>query len=77
MSNERDRPRFWIAAVYLIFVVVGIPWYWPADDRSIVTGMPAWVVVAIVVSFCASCFTAWLLRSPWHENGPASARDDD
>ena len=57
--------RKWPALVYALLLAVGIPWYWPADDHSIAFGMPAWVVVAIAASACASIFTAWLLAKPW------------
>lgn len=51
--------------VYLGFLLIGIPWYWPTDNHAIVFGMPGWVIVAIFVSLIASVFTAWLLWSPW------------
>lgn len=51
---------WWAGLAYLLLLVVGIPWYWPADDRTIWVGMPAWVVVAVVVSFITSVFTAFL-----------------
>lgn len=57
----------WPALVYLGFLVIGIPWYWPSDNHAIIAGMPAWVIVAIAVSFLASIFTAFLLWRPWPE----------
>lgn len=57
--------RFWPALVYLAMLAVGIPWYWPANDTSVWLGMPAWVVVAILVGAAASLFTLWLLKRPW------------
>ena len=48
-------------AVYLVLLIAGIPWYWPQDDVRIVLGLPAWVIMAVVVAVCTSVFTAWCL----------------
>ncbi len=59
------RP-YWICAVYVVLVVIGIPWYWQEESTLTVMGLPLWVVIAIAVSICASMFTAFLLlRYPW------------
>ena len=61
-----QRPaRRRVAAVYLVLLALGIPWYWPALDRSMLFGVPAWVVVAVAVSVVASIFTAWVYSRPW------------
>lgn len=69
MNNNRttgtDVRQLWPVAVYAVLMVIGIPWYWESDDYSIIFGMPAWVSIAIITSFAASSFTAWLLRRPW------------
>jgi len=63
------KRQYWIIAVYLLFLVSGIPWYWPDDTTSLIFGLPAWFVVAILVSICASFFTAFiLLRYPWNSD---------
>ncbi|MGB1800279.1 MAG: hypothetical protein ACPHLK_05560 [Gammaproteobacteria bacterium] len=60
------KRQYWILLVYSLLVVIGIPWYWPKTSDVILFGFPAWVFVAIVVSVCASVFTAFLLlRYPW------------
>ena len=51
--------------VYLVLIAVGIPWWWPAHDSTILFGMPAWVISAIVVSFIASVYTLFVLLSAW------------
>lgn len=56
---------WWPAMVYFMLIVVGIPWYWPTDNHTIIFGMPGWVIVAIGASLVCSIFTAWLLWSPW------------
>jgi hypothetical protein len=60
------KRQYWIASVYLVFLVTGIPWYWPDNTTSLVLGLPVWFFVAILVSICASLFTAFiLLRYSW------------
>lgn len=72
-ASRNDPPTvIWPVFVYVVLLAIGIPWYWPADNHSIVLGMPAWVVVAIAASTCASMFTAWLLAKPW----PAEAEQE-
>lgn len=58
--------------LYLPLLVLGIPWYWPAGDRTLIFGVPAWVMVAVVVSFAASCLTAVLLSRAWPGEDPAA-----
>ncbi len=69
MSDKQNpclQNRVGIVAVYFILLVVGIPWYWPKDSSLVVMGLPAWVFIAILVSFFTSIFTAFLLlRYPW------------
>lgn len=64
-SGNQPRGVVWPALVYALLLAIGIPWYWPQDKHDIVLGMPAWVIVAIAASACASVFTAWLLAKPW------------
>ena len=60
------KRQYWILAVYFLFLVVGIPWYWSDSNVALVFGMPLWFIVAIVVSVFVSIFTAYiLLRYPW------------
>lgn len=56
-----------IAAVYFVLLAIGIPWYWDKNTTLLIAGLPAWFVIAIVVSICTSIFTAYLLlRYPWN-----------
>ena len=58
--RRKSNISWWAWLTYFCLLALGIPWYWPADDRTIWVGMPAWVVVAIAVSFLTSVFTAFL-----------------
>jgi hypothetical protein len=71
-SPPQSRFSQRIAAAYLLLLLLAVPWYWPADSRALLFGVPAWVAVSILVSFVVSVFTAWvLLRHRWPgENGP-------
>ncbi len=73
-SNPK-RLVWWPAIVYLVLIVVGIPWYWPSDNHTVIFGMPAWVIVAIAASLVCSIFTASLLWSPWPSEADAAAVD--
>ncbi len=51
--------------LYVLLLVAAVPWYYPSDNHALLYGTPAWVVIAIVVSFAASVLTALILRRPW------------
>ena len=61
------KKEVWISAVYLLLLIIAIPWYWPEDTQALVLGLPVWVFVAIVVSVITSVFTAFILvRYSWN-----------
>ncbi len=64
----RPRRRWWIPAVYLLLILIGIPWYWPADDQRIWLGMPAWTAVALAASVLTSAFTAFVMSRFWPDD---------
>jgi uncharacterized BrkB/YihY/UPF0761 family membrane protein len=65
-KNNISKSRLWVFAVYLLLLIIAIPWYWPKDSQLIIAGLPAWVFVAILISIVTSIFTAYLLlRYPW------------
>ena len=74
-NNNTREGRRWPAVVYCLLVAVGIPWYWPQHDTTLILGVPAWVAVAIGVSALASVFTAWLLRAPWDAEESSEAAE--
>ena len=51
--------------IYLLLVAVGIPWWWPKQDTTILFGMPAWVISAVAVSFIASVYTLFVIINAW------------
>jgi len=63
--------------VYFLLLVIAIPWYWPADDRTVYLGLPAWALAAYAASGLTSLFTAIALgrlfaETPPGENPPSS-----
>jgi len=56
-----------------VLLILAVPWYWPADSQLVWFGVPAWVLVAVVVSAVASVLTAVLMARPW----PGETDDDD
>ena len=76
-DRKHGMLRWWIWCVYAALTVVGIPWYWPRDDATIVLGLPAWVVVALGVSVAASGFTLWLLLRYWPPDDEAAGEPGD
>jgi drug/metabolite transporter (DMT)-like permease len=58
-----NKPRRWTALVYLMLLIVVVPWYWPAGDARHVFGLPYWVIVTLAAVFITSAFTAWVYLS--------------
>lgn len=60
------RRGFLVPLLYLLLLVLAVPWYWPADETRLIFGFPIWVLTAILIGFIAACLTAWLLlRQSW------------
>ncbi|MEQ8662581.1 MAG: hypothetical protein RLW62_17355 [Gammaproteobacteria bacterium] len=60
-------------ALFIVLLVLAVPWYWPADSRAVWFGVPAWVCVAVLVSAVASLLAALLMARPW----PGEHDEDD
>jgi drug/metabolite transporter (DMT)-like permease len=58
-----NKPRRWIALVYLMLLILVVPWYWPAGDVRHFFGLPYWVIVTLAAVFITSAFTAWVYLS--------------
>ncbi len=50
---------WWV--LYVLLVVVGVPWYWPKQQQSTLWGVPLWVIVAIICSLLVSLLTLVIL----------------
>ena len=59
-KTEPVTGRYLVPAVYILLVVVGIPWYLPANSMVIVLGFPLWAFISLLVAFIGTLFTAWL-----------------
>ena len=53
--------------IFLVILIIAVPWYWPPETRWLFMGMPAWVVVAILISLFTSVFVALLLSEKWEQ----------
>ena len=62
-----NKPRAWIAIVYLGLLTLVIPWYWPAGDTRQAYGLPFWVITTLAALLLTSAFTAWVYLS-WPED---------
>ena len=60
LRSIKRSGRLWVVIVYLIFLLLLIPWYWPADDLRQVFGFPLWALTSLGVLLTISIFTAWL-----------------
>jgi hypothetical protein len=61
--EKPKQPRFWIVFIYLIFLALAIPWYWPSNDMRHIYGLPLWVISTLMVLLTTSIFTAWVFLS--------------
>ena len=60
---SQNKPRLWIAAVYLVLLGLAIPWYWPPGDARHAFGFPLWALAMLLVLGVTSAFTAWVYLS--------------
>jgi hypothetical protein len=56
-----SRRQCIILIVYLLLLALAIPWYWPADNLTLIAGVPTWVLSVILVGFAVAILTAWNL----------------
>jgi len=67
MAFKRVTRRYLPLFIYVVLLAIGITWYWPDHDLSLILGMLAWVSGAIATSLVASCYTVYLLYRSWPE----------
>lgn len=61
--SAQSKPRWWIIIVYLVFLALVIPWYWPAGDTRSAYGLPLWVIATLAALLLTSAFTSWVFLS--------------
>jgi len=61
---DGHKPQYWIFSVYLLFLLVGIPWYWPQDNIALLLGIPVWAFISIFIALLSAIFTAWIFLYP-------------
>ncbi|MBH97780.1 MAG: hypothetical protein CMM56_04930 [Rhodospirillaceae bacterium] len=61
--TKTNHPRIWIGVVYVILLMLVIPWYWPAGDIRHYYGLPLWVISTLIILLITSGFTAWVFLS--------------
>ena len=59
-SSHSRTNRVWVTLIYLLLLLLIIPWYWPEDDVRQLAGIPLWALVSLGVLLLTSTFTAWL-----------------
>ena len=64
-KNDPIR-RPWVIIGLLVLLILAIP-VWPLEGNW--WGIPAWSVMALLVSLLTSFFTAFVIYWAWNENG--------
>ncbi len=59
-QSELQRSRRWMIGVYLVLLLLVVPWYWPVADATLAFGFPVWALVTLVAVFATSAYTAWV-----------------
>ena len=59
-QSQHRRDRRWIFAVYVVLLLLVVPWYWPANDASLAFGFPVWALATLAAVLATSVFTAWV-----------------
>lgn len=91
-ADERDMQRFWQEVApkreplkqrwyipgLLVFVVLSIPWYFPAGHLGrVIGGLPLWVWIAVGCTFGVSCLTASATLWFWSDDDDDDNADDN
>ena len=58
--SQKRSNGMWITAIYLLLLLLIIPWYWPEHDARQLYGIPLWALLSLAVLLLTSLFTAWL-----------------
>ena len=57
---ESQRSRRWMIGIYLVLLLLVVPWYWPAGDATLAFGFPVWALVTLAAVLATSAYTAWV-----------------
>ena len=60
--------RMFYIILYIIIIIISIPWYCSDNTNIVFYGFPFWVIIAILGSFSASCLTTYLLLKTSKDN---------
>ncbi len=69
-SEKGEEPcrKRWIWFVYVLLFVLSVPWYLPGDTPTLIWwGLPAWVVLSLVMTMGIALFTVFVVGKYWHQ----------
>lgn len=65
--EEPCRTR-WIWFVYVLLFVFSVPWYLPGNTPTLIWwGLPAWVVISLVITIGIALFTVFVIGKYWQQ----------
>ena len=54
--------------VYVLLFVFSVPWYLPGDTPILIWwGLPAWVVISLVITIGVALFTVFVIGKYWQQ----------
>ena len=69
-SRKEEEPcrKRWIWFVYVLLFVLSVPWYLPGDTPILIWwGLPAWVVISLVITIGIALFTVFVIGKYWQQ----------
>ncbi len=69
-SKKGEEPcrKRWIWFVYVLLFVFSVPWYLPGDTSTLIWwGLPAWVVISLLITIGIALFTVFVIGKYWHQ----------
>lgn len=65
LSTHPVQRRVFHVAIFLLLLIVAVPWYWNLVGLDpvypLIFGLPRWFVIVIGHSFIVSVYTAWCI----------------
>jgi membrane protein implicated in regulation of membrane protease activity len=62
-SSARMRAKLY--PILLLFVLLSLPWVFPAGSAGRIMGFPAWAVYSLFVSFVYACVVSFFVWRFW------------